>query len=105
MLHLRPKFHSLPDPLAPDVEPAPSAVSSTRHASAPVPIAEQQVLFKAAAAVPVPPAVTHRHWPGAAFITAIGHIHIRLPEPRPSYPPHEASYFEAGEMSRLVEHL
>ena len=74
MSHLRPKFHSLPDPLAPDVEPAPSAV-------------------------------THRHWPGAAFITAIGHIHIRLPEPRPSYPPHEASYFEAGEMSRLVEHL
>ena len=74
MLHLLPKFHSLPDPPA-----------------TPVPTA--------------PPAVTHRHWPGAAFITAIGHIHIRLPEPRPSYPPHEASYFEAGEMSRLMEHL
>jgi hypothetical protein len=74
MLHLLPKFHSLPDPPAPDVEPA-------------------------------PPAVAHRHWPGAAFVTAIGHIHIRLPEPRPSYPPHEASYFEAGEMSRLMEHL
>jgi len=105
MLHLLPKLHSLPDPSAPDVEPAPSAVSATRHASAPVPIAKQQVLFKAAAAVPVPPAVTHRHWPGAAFITAIGHIRIRLPEPRPSYPPHEASYLEAGEMSRLMEHL
>ena len=73
MLHLLPKFHSLPDPLAP--------------------------------VVPVTPSVTHRHWPGGAFITAIGHIHIRLPEPRPSYPPHEASYFEAGEMSRLMEHL
>ena len=74
MLHLLPRFHSLPDPPAPDVEPAPSAV-------------------------------TYRDWPGAAFITAIGHIHIRLPEPGPSYPPHEASYFEAGEMSRLMEHL
>jgi hypothetical protein len=63
MLHLLPKFHSLPSD------------------------------------------VTHRHWPGAGFITAIGHIHIRLPEPRSSYPPHEASYFEAGEMSRLMEHL
>jgi hypothetical protein len=105
MLHLLPKFHSLPDLPAPGVEPAPSEVSSTRRASASVPIAKQQVLFKAAAAVPVPPAVTHRHWPGAAFITTIGHIHIRLPEPRPSYPPREASYLEAGEMSRLMEHL
>jgi hypothetical protein len=105
MLHLLPKSHSLPDPPAQDVEPAPSAVNSTRHAAAPVLIAEQQVSFKDAAAVPVPPAVTHHHWPGAAFITAIGHIHIGLPEPRPSYPPHEASYLEAGEMSRLMEHL
>jgi hypothetical protein len=40
-----------------------------------------------------------------AIITAIEHLHIRLPEPGPSYPPHEASYFEAGEMSRLMEHL
>jgi hypothetical protein len=75
MLHLLPKLHSLPDPAAPNVKAAPSAV-------------------------------THRHWAGAAaFITAVGHIHIRLPEPRSSYPPHEASYFEAGEMSRLMEHL
>jgi hypothetical protein len=73
MLHLLPKFHPVPDPPAPDVQPAPSAV-------------------------------TH-HWPAAAFIKAIGHIHIRLPEPRSSYPSHEASYFEAGEMSRLMEHL
>jgi len=54
---------------------------------------------------PAPPEGTHRHWPGAAFITAVGHIHIRPPGPRPSYPPHEASYIEAGEMSRLMEHL
>jgi hypothetical protein len=105
MFHLPPKFHPLPDPPAPDVEPAPSAVSSTPHASAPVPLAKQQALFKAAAAASVPPEVTHHHWPVPAFITAIGHIHLRLPEPRPSYPPHEASYFEAGEMSRLMEHL
>jgi hypothetical protein len=84
-------FHLLPNPPAPDVEPAPPAVSSTP--------------FKAAAAASVPPEVTHHHWPVPAFITAIGHIHLRLPEPRPSYPPHEASYFEAGEMSRLMEHL
>jgi hypothetical protein len=74
MLHLLPKFHPLPDPPAPDVEPTPSAE-------------------------------THHHWSAAAFVKAIGHIHIRLPEPQPSYPPHEASYFEAGEMSRLMEHL
>ena len=105
MLHLLPSFDSLPDPPAPDVEPAPSTVSSTRHASAPVLITEQEVLFKGAATVSVPPATTHRHWPGAAFITAIGHIHIGLPEPRPIYPRREASYFEAGRMSRLMEHL
>ena len=52
----------------------------------------------------VPPGVTHHHWPGPDVITAIGHIHIHLPEPGPTYPPHEASYFEAGEMSRLMEH-
>lgn len=74
MLHLLPKHHSVPDPPAPDIEPA-------------------------------APAQTHYHWPGAALITAFGHIHIRLPEPRPSYPPHEASFFEAELMSRLMEHL
>lgn len=52
-----------------------------------------------------PSAVTHHHWPGAAFITALGHIHVGLPEPRRSYPPHEASYFETELMSRLMEHL
>ncbi len=105
MLHLLPKLHSLPKPPAPDVEPAPSAVSSTQHGPAPVLITEQEVLFKTAAAVSVPPATTHHHWPGAALITAIGHIHIRLPEPRPIYPRRETDYFEAGRMSRLMEHL
>jgi hypothetical protein len=105
MLHLLPKAHSLPKPPASDVEPAPSAVSSTPPASAPVLVTEQEVLFKSAAALSVPPEATHRHWPGAAVITAIGHIHIRLPEPRPIYPRREASYFEAGRMSRLMEHL
>ncbi len=105
MLHLLPKSHSLPDPPAPDGEPTPSAVSSTRHASTPVLITEQEVLFKTAAAVSVTPATTHHHWPGAALMTAIGHIHIRLPEPRPIYSRREASYFEAARMSRLMEHL
>jgi hypothetical protein len=74
MLHLLPKFHSLSDLPAPDVELAPSAV-------------------------------THHHRPGAAFITAIGHLHIGLPEPRRTYPLHEASYLEDELMSRLMEHL
>jgi hypothetical protein len=72
MLHRLPKFHSPPDPQAPDVEPD-------------------------------VPAATHHHLP--AFVTAIGHIHVRLPEPGPSYPLHEADYLEAGEMSRLMDHL
>jgi len=105
MLHLLSRAHSLPNPPASDVEPAPSAVSSTPPASAPVLITEQEVLFKTAAALSVLPPTTHRHWPGAAVITAIGHTHIRLPEPRPIYPRREASYFEAGRMSRLMEHL
>jgi hypothetical protein len=106
MLHLLPpRLHSLPKPPAPDVEPAPSAVSSTPPASAPVLITEQEVVFKTAAALSVPRPKNYRHWPGAAFITAIGHIHIRLPEPRPIYPRCEASYFETGRMSRLMEHL
>lgn len=105
MLHLLPKSHSLPDPPARDVEQTPSAVSSTRHASAPVLITEQEVLLKTAAALSVAPATTHRHWPSAALITAIEHIHIRLPEPRPIYPRREGNYFEAGRVSRLMEHL
>jgi hypothetical protein len=66
---------------------------------------EQEVLFKTAAALSVPPATTHHHWPGTGFITAIGHIHIQLPEPRPIYPRREASYFDAARMSRMMEHL
>jgi hypothetical protein len=98
-------FHLLPKPPAPDVESAPSAVSSKRHSSAPVLITEQEVLFKSVAAVSLPPATTHRHWPGAASIAAIRHIRIRLPEPRPIYPRREASYSDAARMSRMMEHL
>jgi hypothetical protein len=54
---------------------------------------------------PAPSAESHHHWPGAAFITAIGHIHIGLPEPKRTYPLHEASYLEDELMSRLMEHL
>lgn len=118
MLHLLPKLHSLPDPPAPDVEPASAAVSmrfdrlmhqttvdSARDASTPVLISEQEVLFNTAVAASVSPATTRRHWSGAALITAIGHIHLRLPEPRPIYPRREASYFEGARMSRMMEHL
>jgi hypothetical protein len=77
MFHLLTKFHSSSDLPAPDVEAAPSAES-------------------------------HHHWPGTALITAIGHIHIGhigLPEPKRTYPLHEASYLEDELMSRLMEHL
>ena len=99
MLHLLPKSHSLPDRPVPDVEPASAAVSP------PVLISEQEVLFNTAVAASVSPATTRHHWSGAAVATAIGHIHLRLPEPRPMYPGHEAGYFEGGRMSRMMEHL
>jgi hypothetical protein len=119
MLHLLPKLHSLPDRPVPDVEPASAAASmrinrlgthkttvdSPRDASTPVLISEQEVLFNTAVAASVSPATTRRHWPGAALATAIDHIHLRLPEPRPIYPGHEAGYFEGGRMSRMMEHL
>ncbi len=104
MLHLLPK-HSPPTPLSPNVEPAPSAVGSAPPVSATVLITEQEVLFTTAVAAAVPPPAHHHHWPGAALLTAIGHIHLRLPEPRPIYPRLETSYFEAGRMARLMEHL
>jgi hypothetical protein len=99
MLHLLPKLHSLPDRPVPDVEPA------SRDASTPVLITEQDVLLDTAVAASVSPATTRHHWSGAAFATAIGHIHLGLPEPRPIYPGHEAGYFEGGRMSRMMEHL
>jgi hypothetical protein len=73
--------------------------------SAPVLISEQEVVFTTAAAALVPPATTHRHFPGTRLFAAIRHIHIALPEPRPIYPRLEASYFESPRMSRLMDHL
>jgi hypothetical protein len=52
-----------------------------------------------------PAASSHHHWPGAAFVKALGHIHLALPEPPRLYPLHEASYLETELMSRLMEHL
>ncbi len=52
-----------------------------------------------------PAASSHHHWPGAAFLKAIGHIHLGPSEPRRLYPLHEASYLEMELMSRLMEHL
>ena len=98
-------LHLLSKP-APDVGPAPSPVSPKRHTSTPLLISEQEVVFStAAAAVVVPPATTHRHWRATPLIAAIGHIHIRLPEPRPHYSLREASYFEGARMSRQMDHL
>ncbi len=47
----------------------------------------------------------HHLWPRAAFLKAIGHIHLGPSEPRRLYPLHEASYLETELMSRLMEHL
>jgi hypothetical protein len=97
-------LHLLAKP-ARDFGPAPSPVSSTRHASTPVLITEQEVVFSTALAAAAPPATTHRHWPGTTLVAAIARIHIGLPEPRPCYPRREASYFEGGRMSRQMDHL
>jgi hypothetical protein len=106
MLHLLPKSHAIPDSFAPVVEATDCAASAERPAAAPVVITEQEVLFSTAAAVSVPAAVvSHRHWPGAAFFSAVGHIRLRLPEARPHCPRCEGSYFEAARMSRAMEHL
>jgi hypothetical protein len=80
-------------------------VDAARDASTPVFISGQEVLFNTVVAASVAPATTPRHWSGAALITAINHIHLRLPEPRPVYPGFEASCFEGGRMSRMMEHL
>lgn len=53
----------------------------------------------------VEPALTQHRWPGAAFVKAIGHIHVSPSEPRRIYPLHEPSYLETGLMSRLMKRL
>ena len=98
-------LHLLRKPAAPDVELVAPAMISTREAREQVLITQQEVLFKTAAALSVPPAMMHRYRAAAAVITSIRHIHLRLPEPRPICPRHEPSYFDAARMSRLMEHL
>jgi len=98
-------LHLLSKPAAPVNGPASAGVSPSHHVSTPVPITEQEVVFSTAAATSLPPATDHRRWRGATLIAAIGHIHIRLPEPRPRYPRREASYFEAARVSRQMDHL
>jgi hypothetical protein len=50
----------------------------------------------------------HRHpqTPGAKLRDKLGHLHLHLPELH-EHPPthHESIYFEAGRMSREMEHL
>jgi hypothetical protein len=99
MLHLRSRA------TVPDLGSAPSEGGSERRDTTPVLITEQEVVFSTAAATLLPPATAHRRWQGAKLIAAIGHIHIRLPEPRPIYPRREASYFDAARMSRQMGHL
>lgn len=98
-------LHLLSKPAAPDVGPAPAAVSSTRHGSAPVLISEQEVIFNTASARSLPPATTHRHWWGTTLFAAVRRIHIALPEPRPVYPRLEPGYFEGARMSRQMDRL
>jgi hypothetical protein len=98
-------LHLLSRPAAPDVGPAPSAGSPTQNASTPVLISEQEVVFITAAATLVPPASSHRHWPGTTLIAAIGRIHMGLPQPRPHHLRRDPSYFEAARMSREMDHL
>jgi hypothetical protein len=97
MLHLRSKP-------APDVGPAASRASFKRHASTPVLISEQEVVFNTAAAGLVPAATTRRGWRATALIAALGRVHIGLPEPRPHNPRRDAHYFEGARMSRLMDH-
>lgn len=98
-------LHLLSKPAVADVGPTSSEGCTKQNASTPVLITEQEVVFSTAAAKFLPPATVHRRWRSTTFITAIGHIRIRLPEPRPICPRREAGYFENGRMSRLMEHL
>ena len=98
-------LHLLSKPAAPAVGPASSPVSGTPHASTPVLISEQEVVFNTAAAALLTPATTHRQRRATRLIAAISHIHIGLPEPRPLYPPRGASYLEGARMSRQMDHL
>jgi hypothetical protein len=89
----------------PDVRSAPSAVDSTQYTQTRVLVTEQEVPFATAAAISVAPATTRHRGVGTALITAIGRIHIALPEPRPHYPRRDPNYFDAARMSREMEHL
>jgi hypothetical protein len=99
MLHL----HS--NPTARDVWPASWRVAFKRPTATPVLLTEWHVEESPAAATVRPPTTAHRHWRGTAVITAIGHVRIRLPEPRPIYPRRRASYFDDAQMSREMDHL
>jgi hypothetical protein len=52
--------------------------------------------------------VQHRWWT-ASFFAALGHVHWgvhwALPEAHTARPRREGSYFEAGRMSRMMDHL
>jgi hypothetical protein len=98
-------LHLLSKPTVSDAGSTSSEDRTEQNVSIPVLITEQEVVFSTAAAKLLPPATVHRQRRGTTFIAAIGHIHIRLPEPRPLCPRREASYFQDARMSRLMEHL
>lgn len=58
-------------------------------------ISTQEVIFNTG--------VDHHHSAVSKLLGAISHIHVKLPEPHPIY--QRANYFDAGRMSRLMEHL
>ncbi len=84
-----------------DVGPTPSTDSSIAHAPNLVFISTREVILNTAAAVPA--ATDHHHSAVSKLLGVISHMHVKLPEPHPIY--QRANYFDAGRMSRLMEHL
>jgi hypothetical protein len=99
MLH----FHSTTT--ARDVQPASWRMTLRRPAVTRVFFTEWHVEGGTATAPVPPPTAAHRHWQATSVIAAIGHIRIRLPEPRPIYPRRRASCFDDAQMSREMGHL
>jgi hypothetical protein len=88
-----------------DVGSAASAVGSTQRDPTLVFVTEQELAFSTAAAISVRSTTIRRRRLGATLRSAIGRIHVGLPEPRPHYPQRERNYFEAARMSRAMDHL
>lgn len=67
--------------------------------------ASRRVVLATAAGSAVPRAPAHHLWTATRLTAAVHHVHLRVPEPRPTHPRREAVYFEAARMSREMDHL